>query len=1122
MRSDSTWARGTNRLRTLLAIIPIVVIGMMGVSASAFGATPAPAWSVASTPMPTNFAPGDSSDHVSLLVRNSGAAATDGSTVTVTDTLPAGLTATGISGTEHFTFGSMECTVTPITCTYSSAVPSGDVFTIDITVSVASNAPSGATNSATVSGGGATGASESSPVTVSSSSAPFGIGSGGFSVNFTGPDGTSELQAGAHPDATVGIQFNTVPTSDNDFTTPVTPSEFEKDTQVALPPGVLGNPQAVSQCPRASFNNSSCPTDSQIGIGLIQVGPVNASLEPIYNIAPQAGDTADFGFGPVFNAVSVHIIASVRSNGDYGVTETSNNIGEAVKITGLTLTFWGVPADPSHDAARFAPHGLFPGNNGNPIPDTSPPAPFLMNPTQCGEPLSTTIGADSWANPGRFIAASSTTPSGITGCDALSFEPSLSVRPDATQAGSPSGYSIELKVPQALAPNQLATPTLQNATVTLPRGVVVSPGQADGLGACPFANDGVGTTGPPSCDSVAPNSKIGSVEITTPLLPDRLEGSVYLLQSNPPNLKILLAASADGVNLKLVGDVHLDPSTGQITSTFDNNPQLPFSDLVLHLNDGPRASLANPRTCGTFTTTSDLMPDSAPASGPDAAPSSSFDASGCGDPNRFAPAFTAGTANPRGGAYSPFVLSFSRTDADQELSGLSVTLPRGLLAAIRGVPLCSDADANSGNCPASSQIGTVQTGSGAGPDPLFLPGKIYLTGPYNGGPFGESVVVPAVAGPFNLGDVVVRGSIRIDPTTAQAAVVSDPFPTMLDGVPLQLRRVDVTLDRPNFTFNPTSCEPTAITGALTSTGGLTSPVSMPFQVTNCATLKFKPVFKVSTSGKTSRANGASLHVKLSYPNAPFGTQANIKSVHVELPKALPSRLSTLNHACLDSVFNQDPASCPSQSKVGVAKAVTPVLPVPLEGPAYFVSHGGQRFPELIVVLQGYGVTVYLQGETFISKAGITSSTFKSVPDVPVGSFELTLPEGAFSALAANTDLCAANLAMPTTFTGQNGAVLKQRTSIEVQGCPYALRIVHRAVKKRTLTLKVSVPQGGKLVATGKGLTRAAKSIKGRYTLTLKLKERHAGKLRTKVLLRFTPGKGKQRKVLRKSITVSFR
>jgi hypothetical protein len=1096
MRPDPLRKRGTNGLRTLLAVIPIAVFGTMGASASALGATPAPAWSISSTPMPTNFAPGDGSDNISLLVRNSGGAATDGSTITVTDALPPGLTATGISGTNEFTFGSMECTVKPLSCTFTGPVPPGDIFVINITVSVEPSPPPSLTNSATVSGGGAAaGASVSAPITLSATPARFGIPPGGFSMAFTGPDGSTDLQAGAHADLTVSFPFSTVPTPSVSFS-PVGPAEPVKDTRVSLSPGVLGNPQAVPQCARIDYDNAVCPVDTQIGIGFVEFGPFIPLVTPIYNLVPQAGHPADFGVGPVLSTTLIHIIASVRSDGDYGVTETSANISEALPITRLALTFWGIPADPSHDASRFISGGVYiPGNNGNPIPDTAPRTPFLFNPTRCSGPLSTSISADSWPNPGQFVTASSTTPTGVRGCDALSFEPSLSLQPDTTQAYSPSGYTVDLKVPQALAPKQLGTPTLQNATVTLPQGVVVSPGQADGLGACPFANDGVGTTGPPSCDSVAPSSKIGSVEITTPLLPDRLEGSVYLLESNPPNVKILLAASADGVNLKLGGDVHLDQSTGQITTTFTNNPQLPFSDLVLHFNGGPRAPLANPRTCTTFTTTTDLSPWSSPFT-PVATPFSSFATTGCGDPNQFAPLFTAGTTNPASGAYSPFVLSFSRTDTDQQLSGLSVTLPPGLLASIRGVPLCSDADANAGTCPGASQVGTVQTGAGPGPDPLFLPGKVFLTGPYKGGPYGLAVEVPAIAGPFNLGTVVVRQSLRIDPTTTQITAVSDPFPTMLDGVPLQLRRVDVTLDRPNFTFNPTSCEPSAITGALTSVGGLSALASSRFQVGGCASLPFRPSFTVSTQGRTSKANGASLTVKV----AEKPGEANIHKVNLQLPLALPSRLTTLQKACTEAQFNANPAGCPEGSNIGTATAVTPVLNVPLTGPAYLVSHGAAAFPDVEFVLQGEGVEIVLDGKTNIKK-GITYSNFETVPDAPISSFETVLPEGPHSALAANGSLCSQTLVMPTTIVGQNGAQVTQSTNIAVTGCGKpSIKITKAKIKGNTVLVTVTTTQHGTVTVSGNGLKTIRKMLgAGAHQLKVSLTKngRTARKLRRK-------------------------
>jgi hypothetical protein len=325
-------------------------------------------------------------------------------------------------------------------------------------------------------------------------------------------------------------------------------------------------------------------------------------------------------------------------------------------------------------------------------------------------------------------------------------------------------------------------------------------------------------------------------------------------------------------------------------------------------------------------------------------------------------------------------------------------------------------------------------------------GEVFITGPYEGAPYGLSIVNPAKAGPFDLGKVVVRAKIEVDPTTAALTITSDatgPYaiPQMIDGIPLQIKHVNVMIDRPDFTFNPTNCSPMSIGGSLTSSQGSVSQLHVPFQVTNCATLGFKPIFKVSTAGRTSRAGGASLNVKLTYPKAPFGSQANIGKVKVDLPKQLPSRLTTLQKACPDSVFNQNPAACPPASRIGSATATTPVLPVHLEGPAFFVSHGGAKFPELIVALSGEGVTVYLHGETFISKTGITSSTFRTIPDVPIGTFGLHLPQGANSALAANGNLCASKLIMPTTFVAANGMSIKQSTPITATGCPR-----HRAKK----------------------------------------------------------------------------
>jgi hypothetical protein len=550
------------------------------------------------------------------------------------------------------------------------------------------------------------------------------------------------------------------------------------------------------------------------------------------------------------------------------------------------------------------------------------------------------------------------------------------------------------------------------------------------------------------------------------------------------------------VLVKIAGEFLPDPPTGRLTAVFDENPNLPFSDLKLHFFGGPRAELATPESCGRFTITTELFPYSFEEGEFPATPFDSFVIDqAC--PGGFAPTFTAGSTNLQAGSYTPFVASFGRSDTDQELAGLTLTLPPGLLAKVAGVPLCGEADANAGTCPAASQVGTVKTGVGPGPNPLFVSGRAYLTGPYNGGPYGLSVVVPAVAGPYDFGTVVVRQNLRIDPHTAQVTDVSDPFPTIIAGIPLRLRRVDVTLDREGFTFNPTNCSKLGFNGSITGSplgaprnlngnvgyatqAGSTSPFATSFQVSNCATLAFKPDFKVAVTGNTSKQKGAGLSVKLSYPKAPFGSQANIGRVKVELPIQLPSRLTTLQQACLAATFDANPESCPAASIVGQAKVITPVLPAPLEGRAYFVSHGGEQFPDLTIVLKGNGITVQLVGTTFINRKGITSTTFKSPPDVPFDTFELTLPQGKDSALAANTNLCAATqlvtvkkrvtvhkhghnahplrsvkrrvaqtLLMPTEFIAQNGAALRQNTKIAVSGCPTAKKSSKTRQKNHT-------------------------------------------------------------------------
>ena len=581
-------------------------------------------------------------------------------------------------------------------------------------------------------------------------------------------------------------------------------------------------------------------------------------------------------------------------------------------------------------------------------------------------------------------------------------------------------------------------------------------------------------------------SKIGTVKIKTPLLEHELEGAVYLAtQDNNPfeSLVAMYIVAEDpfsGSLIKLAGEVTLNPDTGQIVTTFKNTPDVPFENLELHFFGGERAPLATPSRCGTYTTTAVFTPWD--GNGPVTAESSfniehGPNGSPCpGATLPFNPTVNAGATNIQAGAFSPLTVTVNRKDGEQNLKSIEGKLPPGLSGVLTGVEQCPEPQANEGLCGENSKVGEATIGVGIGNDPFTVTGgKFYLTGPYNGhgsctvgeagcAPFGLTFEVPAKAGPFDLANttnnhppcdcVVVRGKIELNPQTSALTITSNPpgspdsIPTMIEGIPLEIQHVNATTTRGNFQFNPTNCDKMALTGTVQLNEGGTSTITTPFQVTNCAALKFEPKFSVSTSAKTSRTSGASLTAKVTYPSVPQGTDADIAKVKVELPKQLPSRLSTLQKACSAAQFEANPAACPEASKIGYAVVHTPLIPVPLQGPAIFVSHGGEGWPSLVLVLQGYGITIDLTGTTLISK-GVTSTTFKTVPDQPFSSFELTLPEGPYSALTAIANLCTAkSLTMPTEFIAQNGAELKQTTKIAVTGCPKAKKAKKTTHKRK--------------------------------------------------------------------------
>jgi hypothetical protein len=990
--------------------------------------------------------------------------------------------------------GPVVCSVASVRkarCVFEGTMPSYELIEMRIQVRVVA-ASSGEANALTVSGGGAKLATLSKPLTMGSGNS-FGVAD--YQLIAEEEGGATSTQAGVHPFQLTTI--TTLATSEAaPVAKEQQPAAMTKDLNYQLPPGVIGNPTPLPHCTDLQFTtlepptreHNECEAKTAIGVATLTFNAPGLGLQttrvPVFNLEPLVGEPARFGFEIL--KVPTFLDTAVRSGRDYGVTVSVSNITEIPGFLSAKVTFWGVPGDPSHDNARGWRCTLeeMTGCSAG----VSKPPPFLSMPTSCTGAMPTTVRADSWAEP--HPSHPSEPPllaeyrmGGLDGCNRLQFEPEIRVTPDGTQASKPTGLNVDVHVLQtaALNPEGLAESNVKDITVALPEGVAVNPAGGDGLEAC---SEGLaGFTGfgepehfatftetlpeplQPGLNFCAEASKIGTVTIKSPLLPpgQSLKGFVYLATQNENPFRSLIALylvakdPISGVVFKSVGETHLTPS-GQVIGVFKHNPQLAFEDAELHFFGEERAPLASPAHCGAYTTNASFTPWSGTpmvkststfniTSGPNGAPCP-------GATLPFSPILTGGMTNINAGAFSPLTTTIGREDGNQNMQSVTLHTPPGLSGLLSGVKLCPEAQANEGTCGPESLIGETTVSAGVGSDPVSVKGgKVYITEKYAGAPFGLSIVNPVKAGPFDLEHdtsnpnqnppcdcVVVRAKVEVDPTTAALTVTTDPsgphaIPHLIDGIPVQIKRVNVLVNRPNFTFNPTNCSPLALTGSIASDEGASSPVSERFQAANCAVLKFAPKFSVSTSGKTSKANGASLSVKLVYPKAPFGSQANIAKVKVDLPKQLPSRLTTLQKACTAAQFKSNPAGCPAASLVGHAKAITPLIPVPLEGPAYFVSNGGEAFPNLIMVLQGYGVTIDLVGDTFINRAGITSSTFKTVPDAPVGSFELTLPQGRFSALAANGNLCTSKLAMPTEFVAQNGLKIHESTKIRVIGCP---------------------------------------------------------------------------------------
>jgi hypothetical protein len=901
------------------------------------------------------------------------------------------------------------------------------------------------------------------------------------------------------------------------------PNESLKNLRVDVAPGVVTNPQAVTRCSTVDFTQTEvepktlpgvffapeCPESSIIGKNEVKTVLPNGKggfedaklVGNVYNLEQIGKQGSTFGVAlEVAPGLVAHTIieGSVEYASDYHDYFIIRNITEGLLES--RLVFYGAK---------------------NPF--TGEERGFVRNPTKCSSPgpeTRTTVTGESYG--GAHGERPYTSLVGTEkSCINLKFEPVFSLLAETSTSDQGDGITTELTAKHPTT--GLDTADLQSITVKMPEGMTMNPSAAAGLAGCtpeqaevnkPSTALEISKLKPIGCPG---SSKIGTVELEVPTLPEgALRGSIYLgkpanksIEAPPYTIYLDAESARYGIRVLLEGSVSPNTSTGQLSVTFNKNPQAPFNDVILHFNGGAFAPIANPLACGSQNSKVEL----ASFSGKNLAEEPSFKTEGCAS-TAFAPTQATSTLPPAGGGDTAFTFTLTRPEGQQYVEKLTTVLPPGLVGKIPTVVQCTEAQANAtqesgAGCPESSWIGTVRVTAGSG-EPYPFTGNVYLTGPYQGAPYGLAIKVPTVAGPFNLGEEVTRATINVEPYSARV-IVSSTLPTIKGGIPIRMRSLTVSASRPNYIINPTNCQLEAVNSSVVSTLGTTTNLASPFQVEGCGGLAFKPSFAAKTTGKTSKANGASLETTINQP----GGQANIKSVLVTLPKQLPSRLTTLQKACPEATFAANPFACPAGSMVGSARANTPVLPTKMVGPAIFVSHGGEAFPDLDLVLQADGITVIVVGNTKITK-GITTTNFATTPDVPVTSVTVSLPTGANSALAANGNLCVPTLIMPTVITGQNGAQFKQNTKIAITGC--GVQVVGRKLVGRTAFLTIKTFAKGRISASGAGVGRTSRTLNApSNATTLKVSLSRGAPHRTKIRVGFT---SKQRGVGNSSATIT--
>jgi hypothetical protein len=1056
--------------------IALLAICALLVPASQASAEAAPAWRFDIASVPTNIEPGAINNQYGngnlpdyfLYATNVGTAPTVGP-VTIADTLPAGLTLRSV-------IGSGTCTeeASTATCIIPSPIRPGEVRTMSIGFDVDGTSTilhegDTVTNQAILSGGGAPAAVAENMSEVSSTPAPFEFlpGIPGFGMTPYGEDGTAETEAGGHPHV-FSVNLNLSSERHGGF--PAGSDGGQRDTYTYLPRGLIINPTATPRrCSEVLMESYACPANTQIGVANVLTsifGPIILP-EPVYNLEPAPGKASNFGFIVVF--YPIHIEGGIRP-GDY--TEMAETRGipnlQAKPAMGIQLLLWGDPSSPTFDYSRVSAFG---DCKESPCPVPEQDVAALSMPTSCAEVQSGEAESFSWEHPNGpparradVMRDANGNEIGITGCAGVEFKPTLKARPTTNVADSPSGLDVDLEVPQTSSLSQRATSNLRKAEITLPEGLVVNPAGANGLSGCSSAQIGVdnATAAPngnaPACPA---SSRIGSIEVESALVDHPLPGSVYVAtpHDNPFNSLLAIYAVIEdpraGLLVKLPGHVVADPNTGRLITTFDNNPQLPFSHFKLKFFGGAHGVLRTPATCGNYSTTSSLTPWSAPDSGPPATPKDDYSIStppaggGCGSSLANNPSLDAGVVSPVAAKYTPFVLHLRRNDGSQPISSFKTTLPPGLTGRLAGTAECSDAalasaasktgvqEQSSPSCPSSSHLGSVVAGAGAGPSPYYAHGDAYLAGPYKGAPLSLAVITPAVAGPYDLGTIVVRAALRVDGSTGQITAESDQIPSILQGIPLDVRSIDVEIDRPNFTLTGTSCDPSAFSGQAVSTLGQVAALTARYQLGECQGLAFKPKLGIRLTGSTKRGGHPALKGTVSMPLG----GANIAQASVALPHSEFLDQSHIGTVCTRVQFAEgdgNGSNCPAASIYGAAKATSPLVDYALEGPAILRS-STHKLPDLVIALHGppsQPIAVDVAGRIDSVNGGIRT-TFEGVPDLPVSSFVLSMQGGKKGLLQNSTNICKATNKATALIAAQNGKGTELRPELKNSKCAKA-------------------------------------------------------------------------------------